>query len=101
MKRNIVETTVGTYELIKNHKEAFDIVKFQERYVEEIYDKYEYIIGDVSSEMLRLKGFYEDLNKPQNVKEIPIYLNETCNYNTAYFILKRITLKWLVYYLLS
>ena len=39
MKKNIVETTAGTYELIKNHKEAFDIVKFQERYVEEIYDK--------------------------------------------------------------
>lgn len=89
MKKNIVETTVGIYELIKNHKDAFDIVKFQERYVEEIYDKYDYIIGDVSSEMLRLKGFYKDLEKGQNYKEIPIYLNETCNYNTAYFILKR------------
>lgn len=93
MKKTTVETTVGVYELIINHKEAFDIVKFQDRYVEEIYDKYEYIVGDVSSEMLRLKGFYEDLDKQQNIKEIPIYLNETCNYNTAYFIIKRINEK--------
>lgn len=89
MKVNIIETTVGTYELVKDHKEAFDIVKFQERYVEEIYDKYEYVVGDVASEMLRLKGFYEDLTKKPNIKEIPVHLNETCNYNTAYFILKR------------
>jgi uncharacterized protein YutD len=93
MKKNIVETTAGTYELIKNHKEAFDIVKFQERYVEEIYDKYEYIVGDVSSEILRIKGFYAGLNKEPNIKEIPTHLNETCNYNTAYFILKRINEK--------
>lgn len=90
MKNKTIETKVGMYELIKDHREAFDIAKFQERYVKEIYDKYDYIVGDVSSEMLRLKGFYQDLNKKQNVKEIPMYLNETCNYNTAYFILKRI-----------
>ncbi len=89
----IVETTKGIFELLNNHKDAFDIAKFQDRYVEDIYDKYDYIVGDVSSEMLRLKGFYEDLSKEQNVKEIPQYLNETCNYNSAYFILKRITLK--------
>lgn len=90
MKKQIIETTVGTYELIDNHKDAFDIVKFQERYVEEIYDKYEYIIGDISSEILRLKGFYEDTRQPQNIKDIPMYINETCNYNTAFFILKRV-----------
>lgn len=89
----IIETIFGQFELLNNNKEAFDILKFQERYVKEVYDKYDYIVGDVSSEMLRLKGFYEDLSKEQNVKEIPQYLNETCNYNSAYFILKRITLK--------
>lgn len=88
--KKIIESTVGTFELKNNHKDVFDIVKFQERYVSEVYDKYEYIIGDVSSEMLRLKGFYADLNKKGNVKEIPAYLNETCNYNTGYYILKRI-----------
>lgn len=90
MKSKTIETKVGMYELINNHREAFDIVKFQDRYVDEIYDKYDFIVGDISSEMLRLKGFYGDLNKNPNVKEIKTYLNEICNYNTAYFILKRI-----------
>lgn len=86
----IVETTHGQFELLNNNKEAFDILKFQERYVPEIYDKYEYIVGDISSEMLRLKGFYADTNKEQNVNDIPIHLNETCNYYCGYYILKRI-----------
>lgn len=86
----IIETTFGNYELLNNHKEAFDIVKFQERYVEEIYNKYDYIVGDVSSEMLRLKGFYQDESKAQNIKDIPTHLSESCNYGCGYFILKRI-----------
>lgn len=90
MKKSIVETTKGLYELVHNYKDAFDIAKFQDRYVEEIYDKYEYIVGDVSSEVLRLKGFYKSLKKQQNIKDIQTHLNETCNYNSGYYILKRI-----------
>ena len=75
----IIETIFGQFELLNNNKEAFDILKFQERYVKEVYDKYDYIIGDISSDMLRLKGFYSD-TKRTNYKEIPIYLNESCNY---------------------
>lgn len=86
----IIETTVGTFELLSNHKESFDIVKFQDRYVPEIYDKYEYIVGDVSSDVLRLKGFYQDQSKEQSIKEIPIHLSESVNYNAAYYILKRV-----------
>ena len=92
----IIESTVGTYELVNNYKDAFDIVKFQERYLEEIFDKYDFIVGDVSADVLRLKGFYADLSKQQSVKEIPIHLNESCNYYAGYFILKRIKL-WVLY----
>ncbi len=85
-----VETTVGLFELSTNYKDAFDIVKFQDRYVAEIYDKYDYIVGDVSSEIVRLKGFYQDLKKEPNINDIYKYLNESCNYNCGYYILKRI-----------
>lgn len=88
----IIESTVGTFELVNNYKDAFDLNIFQERYLDEIYDKYDYIVGDVSANVLRLKGFYDDLSKEQNVKEIPIHLNESCNYYSGYFILKRIKL---------
>ncbi len=87
----IIESTVGTYELLNNYKDAFDIAVFQERYLEDVYDKYDYIVGDVSANVLRLKGFYADLTKPQNVKEITIHLNESCNYYSGYYILKRLS----------
>lgn len=90
IQNKIVETTVGTFEILNNHKEAFDIVKFQDRYIPEVYDKYDYVVGDISAEMLRLKGFYSDTKKEQNVKDIPMHLNESCNYYCGYYILKRI-----------
>lgn len=84
----IVETNKGTYEVIKNIKEAFDVKAFEDRYIEECFDKYEYLVGDVSSGILRIKGF--SLNdKENNVKTIPDYLNESCAYGCPYYILER------------
>ena len=79
----MIETNSGEYELLKDYKECFEIKTFNDRYVDYL-DKYDYIVGDFSSEMLRLKGFKED-----NFNTIADYLNESCNPNTAYFILKR------------
>ncbi len=81
----IVETEVGTFEIIKNYKEAYDTKSFIERYVD-YFDKYEIIVGDYSAEMLRLKGF----NKNAQHK-IYDYLNESAVPNAPYFILRRIS----------
>lgn len=85
----IVETEHGEFTLIKNYKDAFDIVKFNEKYIDDLFDKYQYIVGDISASILRLRGFSEDEKNPHSYKKIPDYLNESCNMNTAYFILKR------------
>lgn len=85
----IVETEHGEFTLIKNYKDAFDIVKFNEKYIGDLFDKYQYIVGDISASILRLRGFSEDETNPHSYKKIPDYLNESCNMNTAYFILKR------------
>jgi uncharacterized protein YutD len=85
----IIETEHGVFTLIKNHKDAFDIVKFNEKYINELFDKYMYIVGDVSATILRLKGFTEEDKGVHSYKKIPDYLNESCNMNSAYFILKR------------
>jgi len=45
-----------TYELIYNHKNAWDQEAFKQRY-SEVLDRYDYIIGDWGYEKLRLKGF--------------------------------------------
>ena len=86
----IIDTKFGSYELLENYRDAFDIQKFEERYITEIYDKFSYIVGDISSEILRMKGFSSDPKSKNSYKLIQDYLQEACNMNCAYFILKRI-----------
>ncbi len=68
----IIETEHGVFTLIKNHKDAFDIVKFNEKYIDELFDKYTYIVGDVSATILRIKGFLEEDKGVQSYKKFQI-----------------------------
>lgn len=78
------------FELVKEYREAFNEQVFREKYTEAL-DKYDVIVGDISSNILRLKGFTtKDPSSPNYVKNIPDYINESCNYNCPYFILKRV-----------
>jgi len=85
----IVDTDFGQFELIKNYREAFDLVKFHERYVDVAFDRYTYLVGDMSSGLLRIKGFNSDAKSPNGYKRIPDYLNESCNVNGPHYVLKR------------
>ncbi|MGM0436345.1 MAG: YutD-like domain-containing protein [Bacillota bacterium] len=80
----MIETEFGKFELIKDYKEAFDVKTFSERYVK-YFDQYPYIVGDISADMLRLKGFNSN-----NENQIYDYLMESATPNAPYFILKRI-----------
>ncbi len=80
----MIETDHGNYEVIKDYKEALEIKAFNERYVSYL-DKYMYVVGDYSADMLRFKGFTEN-----NHETIPDYLIESCTPNAPYFVLKRI-----------
>lgn len=80
----MLETAHGNFEIVKDYKEALDVKSFNDRYVDYL-DKYEYIVGDISAEMLRLKGF----NK-ENIHTVQDYLMESTTPNCAYFILKRL-----------
>ena len=86
----IIETKFGNYELLKNEREAFDIVKFEERYLPEYFDKYAYLVGDIADEILRLKGFSLDPKSKNYFHYIPEYVTESCAYNCKYYVLKRI-----------
>jgi len=86
----ILETKIGTFELIKNYRDAFDLEMFLARYVDVAYDKYTYLVGDLSATILRIKGFSSDPKSVNGYKKIPDYLSESCNVNCAYFILKRV-----------
>lgn len=79
----IVETDHGVFELIKDYKEALEVKVFNDRYVTYL-DKYMYIVGDYSADMLRLKGFTKS-----NYETIADYLMESCTPNAPYFVLRR------------
>lgn len=77
------------YELIENVRNAFDVEVLKEKY-DPFLNQYDYLVGDVSSEHLRLKGFYDShdrapIDKKANV--IIDYLEEYCNPGSPYFVL--------------
>ncbi|MCD4827667.1 MAG: DUF1027 domain-containing protein [Acholeplasmataceae bacterium] len=86
----LIETEFGNFELLKDYRETFDLLKFTERYVDVAFDRYTYLVGDMSSEKLRIKGFNSDPKSSNGYKRIPDYLNESCNFNCGYYILKRL-----------
>ena len=64
----VIKTLKGMYEVIKNIRDAYNEDKFNEAYLEEYFDSYEYIVGDIASEKLRLKGFSQNPNNPNYFK---------------------------------
>lgn len=81
------------YQIAMNYREVLDIEDLNQRY-SDIFEKYEYIVGDYSRNQLRLRGFYED-----ETQQVPIdmhisfldeYLNEYCSFGCGYFVLKRL-----------
>lgn len=81
------------YKLQTNFREAFDLEQFKERYIDYL-DSFDYIVGDIASSKLRLRGFYSEYR--QNVREdqwithLDDYLIEYCNFGAPYFVLERI-----------
>ena len=70
----------NNYELLHNYKDAFDEEEVKEKFTE-YFNDYDYILGDIAYNKLRLKGFYNEnnpkVNKINNYKNIDNYLNKT------------------------
>ena len=78
----MVETASGLFELIKDDKDSFVVADFDKRYVEYL-GKYEFLVGDYSQGLLRLKGFQK-----KDAKYIPDYVNEFCALDQQYYVLR-------------
>ncbi len=81
------------YEVIENVNDCLDIEHLKSKYTDYFYP-YDYLLGDYSYNVLRLKGFY-DKNNPKKgpINDISIkdkYINEYCTYGCVYFLLKKI-----------
>ena len=78
----LIETSVGSFELIKDENNIFNIADFEKKFVE-LFNRYEFIVGDYFQELLRLKGF----NK-KDAYRIPDYINEFCSIDCSVYILR-------------
>ncbi|MDD3187197.1 MAG: DUF1027 domain-containing protein [Bacilli bacterium] len=92
MNKKIVINDI-TYELIENYRNAFNKEEFESKYTDYFYD-FDYVLGDYSYELLRLKGFYaknsskvKDYNDIDNFK---MYLSRECSYGCRYFLIKKV-----------
>ncbi len=86
-------TDSNKYELITNHKNGFDKDDFISKCTD-YFDDYDYIVGDIAYNKLRLKGFYESTNPKvkslNDYKNLDKYLKENCACDCKYFVLKKI-----------
>lgn len=80
------------YEVIKNYKEAFNEEEFLSKFTDYFYD-YDYIVGDIAYNTLRLKGFYKKNNpkvkKYNNYDNVEKYLKEYCAPECKYYIIEK------------
>lgn len=84
------------YKMIENYQEAFDIEMMENRFTDYLL-KYDYIVGDIAYEKLRLRGFYEDYRKgvpiDMKISNLEDYLVEYCNFGCQYFVFERVEKK--------
>lgn len=77
------------YQIAVNKDNALDLELMRLKY-DPYLDQYDYLVGDISSGHLRLKGFFKDIVKTaidKKQKAIADYLKEYCNPGTPYFVL--------------
>lgn len=86
----LIVTKKGRYKLDSNYRDAFKLEAFESKYIEECFDRYTYIVGDISSGILRLKGFDTNPQSKNYFGFIEDYLVSSCALGCPYYILKRI-----------
>ena len=88
----IIEVENNKYKLIKDYKNGFDLDEFVNHYTD-FFEDYDYLVGDIAYNKLRLKGFYDEKNKKakdiNNYKNLDKYLEEYCATDCKYYILKK------------
>ncbi len=86
----LIDSKKGKFKVESNFRDAFRLEVFEEKYIEECFDKYLYIVGDISSGILRLKGFDGNPKSKNYYGFIEDYLELSCAMGCPYFVLKRI-----------
>ena len=82
------------YKVIENFREGFNIEALNERY-NDIFERYDFIVGDWGHEKLRLKGFFKHSHKlatpDRDIDYLSEYILEYCNFGCPYFVVRRLS----------
>ena len=78
------------FQLQENYRDAFDLEMFISKYIEECFDRYPYLVGDISSGILRLKGFENNPKSDSYIGNVRAYLETSCSFGCPYYIIKRV-----------
>ncbi|MCH3904679.1 MAG: YutD family protein [Lactobacillus sp.] len=88
-----LEINSRKYKIIINYKDALDLDQLRQKY-DPYLNQYDYIIGDVASEHLRLKGFYGPQRRArmdQRAQTMADYVTEYVNPGSPYYVLQALT----------
>lgn len=86
----VIKTTKGFFKLLTNIKDAWNKEEFERKYLDDYFTEDNYILGDISSSMLRLKGFKDGNNKQSALQVIDKYIVNDCAFHCPYYIVQRI-----------
>ena len=86
----VFKSEKGMFEVERNYRNAFNKELFIEKYIDEYFDKYPYLVGDISNGLLRLKGFVDDPHNKDYYGNIDKYLDISCAFGCPFYVLKRI-----------
>ena len=87
------ELNNNLYIIEKGDSDAFDYDVVKELFTD-YFDIYDYVLGDIAYNKLRLKGFCDKdnkkLNKTNDIKNLDKYIENYCAYNSKWFLLKKL-----------
>ncbi|MDE7055858.1 MAG: YutD family protein [Lactobacillus sp.] len=93
LDENKIKINEQLYKIVIDKFDAIDVEMLREKY-DPYLNQYDFLVGDISSDHLRLKGFYKDnvrTSIDRKQKAIADYLTEYCNPGGAYFVLQLIS----------
>ncbi len=89
----IIEVNNQKYEILNNYKEALNKEELEAK-LTDYFDDYDYIVGDIAYNKLRLKGFNDKTNpnfkEINDVSTVDEYIKNSCAYGCKWFMLKKI-----------
>lgn len=90
---NIIFINERSYRLVEDYREAYNQKKMAARF-SDFLEKYDFLVGDIAADQLRLRGFYKDgtagIARSNQISALQDYLYEEVNFGAPYFVLENL-----------